>query len=102
MYLSPSPHTPPGSVRRAGGGAAGGVGRSSRMTKSRTSYSDDDSNDSDSDSQGSKTSVAGKQDPGMGARLEDEMNNDHLQKLQEIFEVSSITGMSCHLLVKGL
>lgn len=23
----------------------------------------------------------------MGARLEDEMNNDHLHKLQEIFEV---------------
>ena len=69
------------------------------MTRSRTSYSDDDSNDSDCDSQGSKTSVAGKQDPGMGARLEDEMNNDHLQKLQEIFEVSFILRM-INLMIK--
>ncbi|XP_030855252.1 WD repeat-containing protein on Y chromosome isoform X3 [Strongylocentrotus purpuratus] len=41
-------------------------------------------------SKGSKTSMSGKQE--VGARLEDEMNNDHLQKLQEIFEEADEDG----------
>ncbi|XP_071485402.1 WD repeat-containing protein on Y chromosome-like [Diadema antillarum] len=95
MYLSPTPYTPEdGSTRRTGAGGGGGRSskRSSRPTRSRASYSDDDSDDSDCDSQGSKTSLTGKQDPGMGVRLEDEMNNDHLQKLQEIFEEADEDG----------
>ncbi|XP_041468554.1 WD repeat-containing protein on Y chromosome-like isoform X2 [Lytechinus variegatus] len=89
MYLGSNSHTPD-PRGGGGGGGAGWRGRSSRMTARSSYVSDDDSNDSDSDSQGSKTSMSGKQE--MGARLEDEMNNDHLQKLQEIFEEADEDG----------
>ena len=41
---------------------------------------------------GGKTGGGTSADQGnMGAKLEDEMNNDHLEKLQEIFQVKSWT-----------
>lgn len=63
--------------------------------------SDDDSDyseDSDSFNQESKGSMAkqeGKE--GIGVKLEDEMNNDHLQKLQEIFEVTYHSNLEHHV-----
>ena len=92
---TPGPQTPDtGSLRPPQGpnSRRNGTPGSARSTPSYSPVSPN--------AQGSKASMhaggggrgggAASEQGSMGAKLEDEMNNDHLQKLQEIFEVRNV------------
>lgn len=90
----PSRTPPDRGVGAKYGGWGSVLATASRRREMRAAASDDedsvDSDDSGSYVQDSKGSMPKTADAGIGVKLEDEMNNDHLQKLQEIFEVHSI------------
>lgn len=65
----------------------GSVMAAAKRDRKPVSEESGDSDDSDSYFQDNKGPMSKQGDGGIGVKLEDEMNNDHLQKLQEIFEV---------------